>query len=280
VGRVGVRRALGIVVLVAGIVAGVTLWLAAARRYDDAVGQLAPAPIGCDTTLDFDRAGTYTFFVETKGSVGQIDGDCESAARHYDVASVPRVTLTLADEDGQNVDLARTEGPTYDRAGRRGEGIRSVHIDRAGTYVLTAAATSTEAMIRVGKDPSRGVSAIRAGAVAALVVGVVGSVLLIVLARPRRQPAPVRQPGPQWPTDLPVRPPVGPPTANPPIPPPYAPRPPSPAPPAERWPRGGATPPAARPPGGWPGRKGPLPPPSPLGERPPGRLTDPPRPAD
>jgi hypothetical protein len=265
---VGFRRALGIVLLVAGVVAGVALWLAAGRRYDDAISRLAPAPIGCDTTLTFDRTGTYTFFVETKGQVGEIDGDCESTARDYDVASVPRVTLALVDSDGQHLDLARTDGPTYDRAGRRGEGIRSARIDRTGTYVLTAAATSTEAMIRVGRDPARGVAAMRAGAVTVLLAGVIAGVLLIVFGRPRREPAPVRPHVATWPTGLPVRPPLGPPTANPPIPPPYAPRPPSPAPapPPSSWPPA-ASPPPARPPGGWPGRGGPLPPPPPPRER-------------
>jgi hypothetical protein len=277
---VGLRRALGIVVLVAGVVAGVALWFAAGRRYDEAVGRLAPAPIGCDTTLTFDRAGTYTFFVETKGHVGEIEGDCESAARDYDVASVPRVTLGLVGADGQNVDLARTNGPTYDRAGRRGEGVRSARIDRTGTYVLTAAASNAEAMIRVGRDPARGVSAMRAGGVAILLAGVVVGVLLIVFGRPRREPAPLRPPAPAWPTGLPTRPPLGPPTANPPIPPPYAPRPPSPAPnpPPSSWPPAASSPPStpsapspsvpSRPPGGWPGKGGPLPPPStPPGDR-------------
>ncbi len=265
-GRVGVRRVLGIVALAAGLVAGVFLWLAAGHRYDDAVRHLAPAPIGCDTTLSFDRTGTYTFFVETKGHVGAIEGDCESAARDYDVASLPRVTLTLVDADGTNLDLERTSGPTYDRAGRRGEGIRAARIDRTGTYVLTVAATSTDAMIRVGKDPGRGVAALRAGAVAALVAGAVAGALLMLLARPRRRAAQLRPPVPAWPTGLPTRPPLGPPTANPPIPPPYAPRPPpaAPAPPSDRWPPTATTPPA-RPPGGWPGRGGPLPPPSPPG---------------
>ena len=65
-------RLLGIVALVLGVVGAVALWLMAGKRYDDAVGSLAPAPIGCDTTLVFDRAGIYTFFVETAGSVGEM----------------------------------------------------------------------------------------------------------------------------------------------------------------------------------------------------------------
>ena len=59
------------------------------RCYDDAVAGLAPAPIGCDTTLRFDETGTYTFYIETAGSIGPIDGDCSSDARTYDERGVP-----------------------------------------------------------------------------------------------------------------------------------------------------------------------------------------------
>jgi hypothetical protein len=233
VSAAAVRRVLGIVLLVVGVVAGVAMWLGAGRRYDDAIAKLAPAPIGCNTTLVFDETGTYTFFVETKGQIGPIDGDCASDARSYDVDGVPRVTLTLADSDGDNVDLDRTSGPTYDRDGKRGTGVRSVDIDRTGSYVLAATADDTDAVIRVGRDPAAGVTALRVGAIVSLIVGVVGGVLLLVL-RPRQRrvlPTPTTQP--PWPTGLPTQPPLGPPAANPPVPPPYAPRPPSVRPPGQ-----------------------------------------------
>jgi hypothetical protein len=228
-----VRRVLGIVLIVAGVVTAVAMWFGASRRYDDAIAKLAPAPIGCNTTLVFDETGTYTFFVETKGHVGAIEGDCASDARSYDVDTVPRVTLTLADSDGDNVDLDRVSGPTYDRDGKQGTGVRSVDIARPGSYVLTATADQTEAVIRVGRDPSSGVTALRVGAIVALIVGVAGGVLLLVI-RPRQRRVlapPVVQP--VWPTGLPTQPPLGPPSANPPVPPPYAPRPPSVRPPSQ-----------------------------------------------
>ena len=117
----------GVVLIVAGVVVGALLWLAAGRRYDDAVADLAPVPLGCTTTLSFDRTGTYTFFVETKGEIGEIDGDCVTDDRAYDVdaGDVPRVSLELIDERGDEVDLDRTAGPSYDRAGRRGVGVRT-----------------------------------------------------------------------------------------------------------------------------------------------------------
>jgi hypothetical protein len=272
VGAAALRRTIGIILVVVGVVAGIALWLGAGRRYDNAVASLAPAPIGCDTTLVFDRTGTYTFFVETTGEVAKIDGDCASDARSYDVDSVPRVTLTLVDAAGGNVDLQRTSGPTYDRNGRQGEGIRTARIDATGSYTLTArTAGDTEAVIRVGHDPSRGVAALRIAAVLALLAGVIAGVVLIVQSRRPARQLVSAPPVPTWPTGLPTSPPLGPPSANPPIPPPYTPRPasygpPPPGSPSDGWPAPGSSgPPAppARPPGGWPGRGGDLPPPSP-----------------
>ena len=189
--------------IVIGIVGGVALWLLADKRYDDAVADLAPAPIGCDTTLVFDRVGTYTFFVETKGQVGEIDGDCDTDDRAYDLGDdePPEVGLTLIDADGREVDLESADGPTYDRSGARGTGVSTVRIDDTGDYVLTADADASEAMIRVGRDPSNGVTAMRAGALAVLVGGVVVGVLVLVLAhrRPRPTAPAVTGPAPAWP---------------------------------------------------------------------------------
>ena len=121
-------RAGGIVLLVAGAATAVVLWGLAERRYNEAVNDLAPAPLGCTTTLQFDRTGTYTFFVETTGEVAEIDGDCDTDDRSYDVDpdEAPAVDLTLVDGRGADVDLDRADGPTYDRSGQRGEGVHTV----------------------------------------------------------------------------------------------------------------------------------------------------------
>jgi hypothetical protein len=261
-------RAAGIVLLVVGVVAGIALWLAAGQRYDDAVRDLAPVPIGCTTTLQFDRTGTYLFFVETTGTVGEIDGDCQNDDHDYDVAAddAPRVSLSLLDDQGDELDLDRVDGPSYDRAGRRGVGVRTVDIDETGDYELTATATvdDTDVVVRVGRDPSSGVAALRAGGVTTLLLGVAaGLLLLLVSGRRRPEPAPVTASGPQWPLGPHPAAPLAPPSANPPIAPPYTPRPPSYGPyrPPEPQPQPRHQP-ADRPPGGWPGRGEPLPPPT------------------
>jgi hypothetical protein len=243
----------GVVTLVVGVLGAVALWLLAAKRYDDAVAELAPAPIGCDTTLVFDRAGRYTFFVETKGSVGEIDGNCDADDRTYDLGDEdpPEVGLRLLDQDGQEVDLDRADGPSYDRSGARGSGVGTVDIEDTGDYVLTAEADDASAMIRVGRDPSSGVTAMRVGAVAVLIAGVVLGVLALVLGR-RRPPTPAPAapgPAPSWPHPGYRAPPTAPPYANPPVPPPYVV-------PAR---------PPGQPPLGGPGSGQPLPPPRPPG---------------
>ena len=248
-------RLVGIVAVLLGVVGAIALWLIAGKRYDDAVGSLAPAPIGCATTLVFERTGTYTFFVETKGSVGEIDGDCDNDDRSYDLdsANVPDVELTLLDENGQEVNLDRADGPNYDRAGAVGAGFRTADIQTEGSYVLSANSAEPQAMVRVGRDPASGVTAIRVGAIAVLLAGIGIGVIAFWKGRavwsiPSEPPTQPTYPG--WPPRGPVAPPVAPPYANPPTPPPYAPPPPS---------RPSQVPPSYSPPGT--GR--PLPPPPP-----------------
>ena len=37
----------------------------------------ARAPVGCETTLDFDRSGEFVLYIETTGQVDGIGGDCD-----------------------------------------------------------------------------------------------------------------------------------------------------------------------------------------------------------
>jgi hypothetical protein len=219
-------RILGVLALVVGVVGAIVLWVASSKRYDDAVSDLAPAPVGCDTQLDFEQTGTYTFFVETAGSVGEIDGDCETDDRDYefDGDETPRVELTLVDDDGDEVDLDRADGPSYDRGGSRGTAVRTAEIDATGEYVLRVSAEVDDVMVRVGQDPSSGVLAMRVGAGLLLVLGLVlGIVGLVVGRQPSAEAGPYSYGVPQWPplSGEPFSRPTAPPYANPPVPPPY-----------------------------------------------------------
>jgi hypothetical protein len=242
------------------ILVGVVLAAVAGRRYDDAVTDLAPAPVGCETSLEFDGAGTYTFFLETKGQVGELEGDCAATDREYEYEgeALPRVSLTLVDADGQEVDLDRVDGPSYDRAGREGTAVRRASIDGPGTYVLSVDADEPDVMVRVGKDPEQGVLPLRAGGGVLILGGMVAVVLGLVLGRDRSLPPAAGGTTPYWqPSGGP--PPVAPPYAHQPSAPPWSPGPP----PGPVWATPSPSPPRRPPPPppGAPGR--PLPPPPP-----------------
>lgn len=213
---------LGVVVALVGIAAGVALWFLASSRLADAAKSLAPAPVDCDTALDFDEAGTYLIFAETQGEVGALDGDCANDGRSYE-GSDTNLDITLFDDEEAEVSLQRDRDTSYDAGGRAGESLYSVEIAEAGEYTLRVQGDDPDVVARVGKDPSEGVGLMRALAIVALTAGVLLGVLLVVLGRRRRgdagtapagwepsyapgappyQPAPAqpgyRPPGPTW----------------------------------------------------------------------------------
>jgi hypothetical protein len=245
-------RTVGLIGLLVGVVAAVVVWFLAGKRYDDAVADLAPAPVGCDTTLVFDRTGTFTFFVETKGRIGELEGDCGTDDREYEFAGdgLPRVSITLRDEGGDEVDLDRVSSPTYDRGGSRGEAVRTAQIDAEGEYTLTVDANADDVVVRVGGDPATGVTAMRIGAGALLLLGLgLGAVGLSSGRRGPTTPAgPAAEPWRPMPGQAP---PSAPPYVAPPPAPPYA------------WPPAG--PGAGSPPGRLGGPAGPAAPGGPAG---------------
>lgn len=214
------RIVAGALVLVALVGLGITLWVLGGIRLDNNVENLARAPVGCDTTLDFDRAGDYLVFVETTGRLGDVNGDC-GIEGDFDLGTdtPPSVTLTLRDVEGGSVDLDTASGSDYDTAGYAGSLDRRLTIDRPGDHVLTVE-SSTDAVfaVAVGRDPNGGVAALRWGGVAAVIAGLLIGGLLLVLASRRGagepepldpwQPAAPTGPGlPDWPVGPPGFPP-------------------------------------------------------------------------
>lgn len=229
-----------VVALVAAVVAAAVLWSAGSRRYRDNVGAFARAPVGCDTTLEFERAGEFVLYLETTGRIDALRGDCDLAT-DYDRArdGLPRPALTLragtatdeGDDDGAVVALAPTAGVDYDTDGFVGTAYRLAEVPAAGAYVLTVDDVVDQPYaIAVGKDPAAGVAALRWGAVAALVGGVVLAGLLVGVGVRRGRPTtpPASAPGVEstpwlmadrpplvWPTAPPAGPPVGRPVGRP-----------------------------------------------------------------
>src|SRR5215207_2458170 len=129
----------GIVVLLAGLGGALAAFLAAGSAYDDGVESLARAPVGCTTRLDFDESGTFTIYVETKGTTGDPGGNCPNNGNDFDLGDeeIPDVGLSLVDEDGDELALADDDGRSYDAGGAKGQSIKSVEIDEEGRFELT-----------------------------------------------------------------------------------------------------------------------------------------------
>jgi hypothetical protein len=184
----------GALILAAGVVGGVVMLLASSSNYDEGVKNLARAPIGCTTSLQFDEAGTYTIYLETKGQVGALRGDCPNADRDYDLGDndLPDVTITLLNDDGDEIDLDDDDSKDYDAGGAAGSSIASVKIEQAGDYEITATvddgADGGEVAIAVGRNPKASASSLKTTGIVVLALGVVLGGLLMALGLRRRAP--------------------------------------------------------------------------------------------
>ena len=86
-----------------------------------------PAPVGCDTTLEFDDDGTYYVFAETKGEVGDVDGDCENDEQRYDGEDTD-LDVVMFDDDDEDLDLDREDDVSYDNGESVGTSLYTVDI--------------------------------------------------------------------------------------------------------------------------------------------------------
>jgi hypothetical protein len=200
--RRGWMAAIGSLLLVVLLAAAVALWIAAGDRRADNVAGFARAPVGCDTTLDFESTGTFVLYVETSGEFDDLAGACDAPQRYdRDADDLPQLALTLRDPDGADVELRETTDVRYDVDGFVGSAVHDVEIDVPGDHVLTVAPTGGDAFaIAVGRSPDEGVALLRWGAVAAAVGGLVLGGLLLVLAS-RRPPATVTPSAPWTPDE-------------------------------------------------------------------------------
>lgn len=224
VARRGPKVAVGALVIVAGLVAASVMWIASGERRSGAVEDLARAPVGCDTTLDFVEPGSYLVFIETSGELAEVRGDC-AASGVFDVGStVPDAEITVVDPDGVIIDLeSDVDDVTYDDAGFVGAAAFSLDIAEADDHVIRVESPGDEAfVVAIGGDPSDGVLELRIGAFAVGLLAVLLGGVLMVLGM-RRGGA--DQLAPQWsgqtPTGRPElftpgRAPSGPPTYGPP----------------------------------------------------------------
>ncbi len=249
--RRGWMLALGVLVIVGALVAAVAMWIAGSNRESDNVAGFARAPVGCDTTLDFESTGTFLLYVETSGQFGDLAGACDAPQQYdRDADDVPAVEVTLRNPDGDVIGLDDSAEVSYDVDGFVGTSIGTVQIESEGDHVLTVAPVDGETFaVAVGREPNEGASLLRWGALAAAIGGLLLGGLLLVLGsrRPPVTPAPAEPwtpDGGSWPSSPPGFP-APPPTtgatgpAGPPIMPPApVPSPPRPVAPATPTPQG------------------------------------------
>lgn len=193
--RRGWMLVLGAVLIVGLVGAAAALWFVSSQRLADNVAGFARAPVGCDTTLDFEATGRFMLYVESSGEFGQLAGACGAELRYSrDLGDVPVVDVTLVDPNGDEIvldDLDDGDDFSYDVDGFVGSAARTVEIGTPGDHVLAIAPTGGAAFaVAVGRAPDEGVWLLRWGAVAAAIVGLVLGGLFLVLGS-RRSPAPI-----------------------------------------------------------------------------------------
>jgi hypothetical protein len=199
-GRKPALIGVGAVLLAAGVGGGLVMMSASSTNYDDGVANLARAPIGCTTTLQFDQTGTFTVYVETTGQIGHLRGDCPNTENdyHFRGDGLPNVDVELLNDAGDTMDMNDDTSKSYDAAGFIGASMSSVVIDAAGTYTISVASDDDNFAIAIGKDPRGDSEALRTKGLLVIIAGVVLGGLLLVLGLRRGAAgpqAPVAAPG-------------------------------------------------------------------------------------
>jgi hypothetical protein len=224
---------LGIILLVVGLGGGAATAGKGLSNYKEAVKSLARAPVGCTTTLVFDKPATFTVYAETKGKLGTLGGDCQANGTTYNHPGdkLPKVSLTLTDSNGDEVTLDRGVNASYDVDGYKGTSIRTMKIEQAGTYRLDVESDDTDFAVAIGKDPKGDSDKLLIIGGAAALGGLIFGLLFLLLGLRRRPPdgsiVDIRNrvgPMPGWPPStypgLPSTPPLPPAPAFQPVPPP------------------------------------------------------------
>ncbi len=180
----------GVVVLIAGVVGGIVTYLASSSAYDEGVENLARAPVGCTTRLDFEETGTFTIYVETVGVTDDPGGDCPNSDEEYEREDedLPDVEVVLVDDKDNEIDQSDEDGKSYDAGGAVGQSISTVEIDETGRYEMTVTSDEDDFAIAIGKNPKEAADSLKTIAYIVIAAGVVLGALLIILGLRKKSP--------------------------------------------------------------------------------------------
>jgi len=64
----GAAAAFGFILLFAGLIGGGVLFVLSTQRHDKAIEKFARAGVGCTTSLEFSKSGTFYVYAETAGA--------------------------------------------------------------------------------------------------------------------------------------------------------------------------------------------------------------------
>lgn len=186
-GRTRLLVVVGIVVIVASILGGLALFLVGQRQADESVRQLARAPVGCDTTLEFTETGTFVLFIETAGRLDGLAGGCDVPTTYLRDARPTRLSVELVDGDGVELSLDRTEESDYANDGFVAESFREVDIAESGRHVLRVTSPEDDFVVSIGRDPGDTSQVYLIGALAVGVFGTIAGAALVTVGLVRRR---------------------------------------------------------------------------------------------
>jgi hypothetical protein len=213
----------GLLVLVAGIGGAVVLYLLSQQRDDDAIRDLARAPVGCKTRMSFNDTGTFYVYIEHLGRLEELDGDCDASTDEYsrDPDDEPVVEITVLDDDQNAIELDRVDDEfTYSLDDEfAGTAKRQIEIESTGDYVVNVDSVDDDFVVAVGRDPANAGDTARLGALASGIAGIVLGLVLVLLGirrgRRARRVATAYTAGTAWPAGAPI--PTAPPLMAPPL---------------------------------------------------------------
>lgn len=174
----------GLLVVLAGVVGAVVLFVASQRRPEQAVDEFARAPVGCTTTLEFTDTGTFFVFEERSDAPAPPLGECQPVADPDQVFG-----FVLRDDSGP-IDGELDNEVGYEFGARSGQSVAAFDIAEPGRYEIEVVGDDLTVVAAIGRDPDESVGDLQRAAIAVGAGGLLlGGLLLFVSGRRSRRAA-------------------------------------------------------------------------------------------